>query len=299
MRLVWPTDYTLDRNYHMLNWLRSQLRPQVSTVSKQTPPDYSEAQKELIEKLSRYIWYHTIEVAEGIRTYSVKAGFQPLWQFILKNMSGVVFEGKRVLDVGCRDGLFSFEAERSGASEVIGIDNDLSKGAVEFLIPYFNSKVRMEKLNLYDLRPEIYGEFDIVCFFGVLYHLRYPFWGLKKIADCVKTGGLLLIESGALSDTLSTQHSDMLFCPVENSPYEVTSCTFFNRQGLTTTMRSLGFELFKHDVLDSVSVSPDKKHKVNRQFFHFRNVAIPKEASPLYDYWDKTHTIHTVKDFRD
>jgi tRNA (mo5U34)-methyltransferase len=41
--------------------------------------------------------------------------------------------GKRVIDIGCRDGMFSFEAERMGAAEVTGIDNDLSTAAVEFL----------------------------------------------------------------------------------------------------------------------------------------------------------------------
>jgi hypothetical protein len=58
--------------------------------------------------------------------------------------------GKRVLDIGCRDGLFSFEAEKMGAQEVLGIDNDLSPGATEFLIPWFQSKVRMQAVNLYD-----------------------------------------------------------------------------------------------------------------------------------------------------
>jgi hypothetical protein len=32
--------------------------------------------------------------------------------------------------LGCRDGLFSFEAEKLGAREVNGIHNDLSAGAV-------------------------------------------------------------------------------------------------------------------------------------------------------------------------
>ena len=65
-----------------------------------------------------------------------------------------------MLDIGCRDGLFAFEAESMGASEVIGIDNDLSKAAVEFLIPFLKSKVTMYEMNLYDLKPETFGLFD-------------------------------------------------------------------------------------------------------------------------------------------
>ena len=64
-------------------------------------------------------------------------------------------KGKRVLDIGCRDGIYSFEAEKMGAKEVIGIDNDISKPALEFLIPYFNSKVKMFEMNLFDLKEEI------------------------------------------------------------------------------------------------------------------------------------------------
>lgn len=40
---------------------------------------------------------------------------------------------------------------------MVGIDNDLSKGATELLIPFFNSKVRMHQMNLYDLKPESFG----------------------------------------------------------------------------------------------------------------------------------------------
>lgn len=103
-------------------------------------------------------------------------GFIDVWEFINNNINDVDFSHKKVLDIGCRDGLFSFEAERRGAKEIIGIDNDISLGAKEFLIPYFNSKMQMHELNVYDLSPEIFGKFDVILCFGVLYHLRYPFW---------------------------------------------------------------------------------------------------------------------------
>ena len=44
---------------------------------------------------------------------------------------------KRVLDVGCRDGLFCFAAENRGAAFVLGIDNNLSVGATEVSDPAF------------------------------------------------------------------------------------------------------------------------------------------------------------------
>jgi len=98
------------------------------------------------------------------------------------------------LDIGCRDGLFSFKAESMVAGEVIGIDNDLSEPATQFLIPFFNSKIQMKQLNLYEILPDTFGLFDVVIFPGVLYHLRYPFWGLKVIRDITNIGAHLLIE---------------------------------------------------------------------------------------------------------
>ncbi len=193
----------------------------------------------------KYTWYHTIQVADGVYTKSGVPQFKVMWDFILKSMDNIDFQDKKVLDIGCRDGLFSFEAERRGATEVIGLDNDISKGADEFLIPLFGSKVQMHELNLYDLTPDKFGLFDVILCFGVLYHLRYPFWGLKKVTDCLSDKGILLIESGMLVGP-TYKNKDFLYCPVEESPYEPTSCAFFNRKGLSTTMRSLKLELLDH-----------------------------------------------------
>jgi SAM-dependent methyltransferase len=195
--------------------------------------------EELKAKLTDYRWYHRIEVAPGVFTESVVPHFNEMWEFNFRCLEEVSFEGKRVLDIGCRDGLFSFHAEKQGASEVVGIDNDLSPGAVELLIPHFNSKVRMEEHNLYYLPESYHGHFDIVMCLGVLYHLRYPFWGLKKMLDCLKDGGLLILETGMLGDPEYDKH-ELLCCPVENSPYgEPTSCTFFNQMAIETTLRSM------------------------------------------------------------
>lgn len=97
---------------------------------------------EIIEKIQNYQWYHTIELTPSIRTpgNDVYLNIQEVPLQVLRMLE---LEDGRVLDIGCRDGRFCFEAEKLGAKEVIGIDNDLSKGAVEFLIPYFESKVKM------------------------------------------------------------------------------------------------------------------------------------------------------------
>jgi SAM-dependent methyltransferase len=187
-------------------------------------------------KLQQYLFFQVIELDEGLFT----PGFQevvPLQQYILKALASLPFQGKRVLDIGCRDGLFCFEEEKRGAREVIGIDNNLSTAAVEFLIPYFHSQVKMFEVNIYDLTPEMFGMFDVIIFPGVLYHLRYPFWALRLIRDVLVDGGQVLIET-ALLDAWDSQA--LLYCPIgAESPYEPTSVTFqYSR--LIDTLHSLG-----------------------------------------------------------
>jgi SAM-dependent methyltransferase len=257
----------------------------------------------LLRKIGQYKWYHRIPVAGDLHTEPGGAGYPEIWSFILRGMQETDFAGTRVLDVACRDGLFSFEAERRGAREVIGIDNDLSAGATEFLIPFFRSKVRMYELNLYELTPDRFGLFDVILLFGVLYHLRYPFWGLSKVVDCLSDKGLLLIESGMLVDRRFERH-ELLYCPVEASPYERTSCSFFNTAALTTTLRSFGCRLRDWQTLEldpgpsPVAEQAEKAQaggtlEVKRQFLRFEKDAQLEPDTWLVKYWNATHDRHT------
>lgn len=77
-----------------------------------------------------------------------------LQERVLKALSLIDCRGKEVRDIARRDGLVWFEAEKLGAREVIGIDSGLSVGAVEVLIPHFQSSVKLHEMNLPDLRPD-------------------------------------------------------------------------------------------------------------------------------------------------
>jgi SAM-dependent methyltransferase len=179
----------------------------------------------------------------GIPAYTVQVQ-QPL-----RIMRSLDLKGKRVLDIGCRDGLFSFLAEQMGAEEVIGIDSNLSLGATELLIPYFGSRVKMVEMNVVDLTPETFGTFDFIVFTGILYHLRYPMWSLNVVSRLLVPGGRVLIETGMLYD--DEQHA-LLYCPFgPEQPYDHTSVTFFNRKGLTDTLYSLGIEIEQWELLNS------------------------------------------------
>lgn len=101
-------------------------------------------------------------------------------------------DGMRVLDVGCAEGFFAFEAERRGASQVVAIDSfSDSIDRFNLVRQALGSKVSGYLCNVYDLSPKTFGTFDLVMFFGVLYHVKHPWYALEKITS-VCTGTLLL-----------------------------------------------------------------------------------------------------------
>jgi SAM-dependent methyltransferase len=264
---------------------------------------------ELKEKLAQYKFYHIIKLADGVFTPG-SPKHVPIQKLVLKALARQDLVGKRVLDIGCRDGLFSFEAERMGSSEVMGIDNDLSRPAVEFLIPYFQSRVKMVEMNLFEMRPDTFGQFDVVIFAGVLYHLRYPFLALRIIRQVMKEGGLLLLETAVWRG--GGRHA-MLYCPIgEDSPYEPTSCTFFNEKGLVDSLGSFGFKTesveclygrpslatlvgrsrrIAHAVLKRMQGAREKSN-IDRAMLVCRAVSEPQDDQ-VRAYWDSVHDIHT------
>jgi 2-polyprenyl-3-methyl-5-hydroxy-6-metoxy-1,4-benzoquinol methylase len=268
--------------------------------------------QEIQQALQRYRFYHVIPLTEKLQT--------PGWQdptvlrtqkMVKRALDSLDFKGKRVLDVGCRDGLFSFEAEKRGASDVIGIDNDLSQGATEFLIPFFKSRVQMHQRNLYDLTPEMFGTFDVVICPGVLYHLRFPFLALKRISEVLRDDGQLVLETAIWADASPLA---LLHCPVgSESPYEPTSCTFFNPKALADSLKSFGL------AVQSTTYLENHLQRLNEPWERFRNrlrafrgrhkppaidraVLVCRRAaldptiadSQTQQYWYETHRHHTA-----
>lgn len=152
-------------------------------------------------------WYHRIPLAPGITT--------PGWAPIDAPSYGIPerLDGLRVLDVGAWDGYWTFEALRRGAREVLAIDDfsdtlgslppearkawgtfDLCREALGIS----QDVCRREEMCVYDISPARIGSFDVVFFFGTIYHLRHPLLALDKLsAVCDKQ---LFVESAILDD---------------------------------------------------------------------------------------------------
>ncbi len=136
-------------------------------------------------------WYHRIEVAPGIVTPGINDSSSVLKLLGLPRDC----KGMRVLDIGARDGFFSFELERRGA-EVVALDHigpdDNGFNVAKRLL---GSKVTHVQQSVYEVSPDTLGEFDLVLFLGVLYHLRDPMLALDTLWRVLKPGGKLFLES--------------------------------------------------------------------------------------------------------
>ena len=158
-------------------------------------------------------WYHRIELPSGI----VTPGTEPV--HAAKYAIPDDLTGKRVLDIGAWDGYWTWEALKRGAKEVIAIDDfsdniytvngankdfphrdwsgfDLCREALGFEekrdetfknMYWSNNKdqrVKRIEMSIYSIDAEEFnlGHFDIVFFFGTIYHLKHPMLALEKIS---------------------------------------------------------------------------------------------------------------------
>jgi tRNA (mo5U34)-methyltransferase len=139
-------------------------------------------------------WFHQIELAPGIVTPGIDKSAENLRLIDLP----ADLRGLRVLDLGARDGFFSFECERRGA-DVIAIDY-LPAAATGFAIAakILGSGVRYEQANIYHVTPERFGHFDLVLMLGLLYHLRDPLGAIDLVRNVCSDR--LILESHVCDD---------------------------------------------------------------------------------------------------
>ena len=100
-------------------------------------------------------WFHRLGLPGGIVTPGWSdPSVDKLPHFGLPaDMSGM-----RVLDIGNAEGFFSFEAERRGAAEVIGIENYPPMARkFEICRAALGSRARTYMVNVYDLNPSSLG----------------------------------------------------------------------------------------------------------------------------------------------
>jgi len=153
--------------------------------------------KELALKLIRdKSWHHDFEIIPGMRT---NGAYNPsgLWHELQLplDMSGI-----DLADIGASNGYFSFEARKCGA-RVVAFDFRHKDNSGFGLAQYINGMddIQHHNINVLDMSPEQYGQFDIVLALGLLYHVSDPYLALANCAALSRDR--LLIESYCI-DTL-------------------------------------------------------------------------------------------------
>lgn len=163
----------------------------------------------LRSEISNTIWYHTLELGNGVVTPGQFDHRDILPLYRLPDS----LAGKRVLDVATFDGFWAFEFERRGAREVVALDLDkpsqldlppkrVAAATREELDTRFGtgfaiaktalgSRVERVGCSVYDLTPERYGMFDIVHAGDFLIHLNSPVRALQRIASVTSDYALI------------------------------------------------------------------------------------------------------------
>jgi tRNA (mo5U34)-methyltransferase len=152
-------------------------------------------------------WYHRIELPGGV----VTPGWAPMSAAAYHIPADLT--GKRVLDVGAWDGYWTFEALKRGAKQAVAIDDfsdflgrlkqsdrrawdtfDLCREA----FGYCEDRCQRHEMTVYDISEERLGRFDVVFFFGTIYHLRHPLLALDKLSAVCDSE--IFVESAVLDD---------------------------------------------------------------------------------------------------
>lgn len=173
--------------------------------------------EKLIQEVAKHNWMHTIDLGQGV----VTPGRWPVNRNVLSVYDRINFKGKKVLDLGTCNGLWSFEAERRGASEVYSVDylthvGYWCKPAYMLAHEVLGSRaIYNPDINVYDVEQLGVTDFDVVVFSGLYYHLKHPVLALSILRRVMKEGGHIVIEGPIYPDERrsysSFHYRDLLF----------------------------------------------------------------------------------------
>ena len=146
-------------------------------------------------------WHQRFELVPGVYT----PGINDMERLLRLAEIPVDLSGLSVLDIGTANGGVCWAAEARGAARVVGTDlgtaSSLGFAEIRELI---GASAEYLQASVYEL-PELLGgeQFDIVVFFGVLYHLRHPLLALDILRSLARSE--VFIESAVYDYGLRTR----------------------------------------------------------------------------------------------
>lgn len=173
----------------------------------------SDELSEIQRRVDAVSWHHKFEIVPGVWS---RGNYRP--QGLLQRLElPRNLSGKRVLDIGARDGFFSFACEERGA-DVTAIDYVAAEDTGFALVKELRgSKVVFHHANLFD--PDLnLGRFDIILFLGVIYHLPDPFLALEIVHGLGRDHATVYIESTCADGEIRTSAGVVNLQEVKDAP---------------------------------------------------------------------------------
>jgi tRNA (mo5U34)-methyltransferase len=216
-----------------------------------------------INKVNSLPWFHEIDLGDGIlspgrgKIAALRAQAKAMFE-------NIALTGKTVLDIGCIDGFYSFEAHKRGAKRVLATDHFVwaidppRRQAFEIARARVAPAVEDMDIDVFDLTPETVGTFDVVLFSGVLYHMRHPFLAIEHIAPLATE--VLILETHL--DALDVDRPAMVFYPTTQLNNDPSNWWGPNPACVEAMLRDVGFK--------SISYQPHPFHGPNRGIFQAR-----------------------------
>ena len=212
--------------------------------------------EDLRREAGRVTWWHTIDLGNGIITPGRADNLAILQRIGLPER----LDGKTVLDVGAWDGFYSFECERRGATRVLATDSFSwggggwgTKAGFELARKALGSRVEDLQLDVLDLSPDRIGQFDLVLYLGVLYHMRHPLLALERIFSV--TRNQLILETHI--DLLWMRRPAIAFYPNDELQRDPSNWCGPNPAAVEGMLRTVGFRR-----VERVSTDPSRFHRL-------------------------------------
>jgi len=170
--------------------------------------DLNAREREQMQSIKADSWFTQVAFRNALSPRHPEAGnLDPNHNLKMKLMLPWIksrVKGKRVLDLFCANGAFSFEAALAGAREVVGVEFSEDRvQCAQFIASTFPGKIdcavpKFLTGDVYELKRTFQQPFDVVLALGGLYHIPDPPYVLTQIRALTK-GTLIVQTSSVLS----------------------------------------------------------------------------------------------------
>ena len=158
--------------------------------------------------------------------------FDPIVEYF-----GGTLEGKRVLDLGCNAGFWSWCAIEAGADFVLGIDGrqvHIDQANLVFEVNEVeSSRYKFILENIFEIDFQEFGTFDIVFLVGLMYHINKPIVLMEKISQVnddilvidtrlsMIPGPFMEFRHDDLNRTLAAVDYELVMYPTSQAMFEI------------------------------------------------------------------------------